>query len=176
MARENYQKAYDLKLFDEDYALYQIAFSQGFQNNQQGKINSLQRLQEDFPDSEYVVDALYELGRVHERLGQNNEAIRNFNRIVAEHRESTYYPRALLQLGLMEYNNGDFNQALKYYKQVAENFPGTPEAQAALQGIRNSYVETSNVNAYVDYARKLGGGINVSTSEQIGRASCRVRV
>jgi TolA-binding protein len=155
-----------MKLFDEDYSLYQIAFTQGLQNNQQGKINSLQRLQEGFPDSEYVDDALYELGRAYERLGQTNEALNNYRRIIAEHTESTYFPRTLLQMGLISYNNGDLNQALGYYKKVAENFPGTPEAQAAVLGIRNSYVEMNNVDEYFSYTRKLGGGASVTPSEQ----------
>jgi TolA-binding protein len=166
LARETYQKAYDMKVFDEDYSLYQIAFCQGLQNNQQGKINSLQRLQEGFPDSEYVDDALYELGRAFERLGQTNEALANYRRIITEYTESTYFPRTLLQMGLISYNSGDLNQALGYYKKVAENFPGTPEAQAAVLGIRNSYVEMNNVDEYFSYTRKLGGGVNVTPSEQ----------
>lgn len=165
-AIENYQKAFDMKIFDEDYSLYQIAFCQGLQHNQSAKINSLQRLQEGFPDSEYVDDALYELGRAYERLGQTDNAVQNYNRIVSEHPQSTYFPRALLQMGLMLFNSGDYNQALTHYKKVAENFPGTPEAQAALLGIRNSYVEMNNVDAYVAYTRKLGGGVNVTVSEQ----------
>jgi TolA-binding protein len=166
LARESYQKAFDLKVFDEDYSLYQIAFCQGLQNNQQGKINSLQRLQEGFPKSEYVDDALYELGRAYERLGQTGEALRNYRRIIAEYAESTYFPRTLLQMGLISFNSGDFNQALGHYKKVAEKFPGTPEAQAALLGIRNSYVEMNNVDEYFSYARKLGSGVNVTPSEQ----------
>ncbi len=166
LARENYQNAFDMKMFDEDYSLYQIAFSQGLQNNQQGKINSLQRLLEGFPDSEYIDDVLYELGRTYERLGQNAQAVNSYKQIVAEYSESAFYPRALLQMGLIEFNSSNFNQALTLYKQVAENFPGTPEAQAALLGIRNSYVEMNNVDAYIAYTRKLGGGVNVTVSEQ----------
>jgi TolA-binding protein len=166
LARENYQRAFDMKIFNEDYSLYQIAFCQGLEHNQEGKINSLQRLQEGFPDSEFVDDALYELGRAYERLGQTNAAKNNYERIVAEYSESTYYPRALLQMGLMEYNSGNFNEALDNYKVVAEKFAGTPEAQAALLGIRNSYVEMNNVDGYVAYTRKLGGGTNVTVSEQ----------
>lgn len=165
-AVQNYQKAFDMKLFDADYALYQIASCQGLQHNQQAKINSLERLQEGFPDSDYVDDALYELGRAHERIGQYAEASRNYRRITESFSESAYFPRALLQLGLMNYNGGDYNQALTYYKQVAENFSGTPEAQAALLGIKNSYVEMNNVDAYFAYTRSLGGGINVTASEQ----------
>ncbi len=166
LAIENYQQAFEMKAYNEDYSLYQIAFCQGLEHNQQGKINSLQRLQEGFPDSEYVDDALYELGRAYERLGESSNAIRHYERIVAEYPQSTYYPRALLQMGLIEYNSGDLNKALDYYKPVAERFAGTPEAQAALLGIRNSYIEMNNVDAYVAYTKKLGGGANVTVSEQ----------
>jgi TolA-binding protein len=166
LARQNYQKAFDMNLFDADYALYQLASCQGLQHDQQGKINSLQRLQEGFPNSEYVDDALYELGRAFERLGRYNEATGNYSEIINNYRESTFYPRALLQLGLINYNNGNFGQALTYYKQVAENFKGTPESQAALLGIKNSYVEMNNVEGYFAYTRTLGGGVNVTASEQ----------
>lgn len=166
LARQNYQKAFDMKIFDADYALYQIAFCQGLQHDQPGKINSLQRLQQGFPESELVDDALYELGRAYERLGRFSEATGNYRRIVDNHSESAYYPRALLQLGLINYNNGDFTQALSYYRQVAEKFSGTPEGQAALLGIKNSYVEMNNVEGYFAYTRSLGGGVNVTVSEQ----------
>lgn len=166
LALQNYQKAFEMNTFDTDYSLYQIAFCQGLQHNQKAKINSLQRLQEAFPDSEYLDDALYELGRAYERLGQYAEATQNYRRIVDNHAESAYFPRTLLQLGLISFNNGEFNQALTYYKQVAEKFSGTPEAQAALLGIKNSYVEMNNVDGYFAYTRSLGGGVNVTTSEQ----------
>ncbi len=166
LARQNYQQAFDMRIFDADYSLYQIAFCQGLQHDQQGKINSLQRLQEGFPDSKFVDDALYELGRAYERLGRFDEATRNYQKLINNHSESAYYPRALLQLGLVSFNSGNFGQALSHYKQVAENFQGTPEAQAALQGIRNSYVEMNNVDGYFAYTRTLGGGVNVTASEQ----------
>ncbi len=165
-ARQNYQNAYDMKLFEPDYALYQIAFCQGLQHDQQGKINSLERLQSGFPDSDYADNAIYELGRAHERLGKYNEAIRNYHEIISKYSESIYYKKALLQLGLINYNSGDFTRALEQYKEVVENFPGTPEAQTALLGIKNCYVEMNNLDAYFAYAQKFSGGVSVTTSEK----------
>lgn len=165
-AMQNYQKALDMRIFDADYSLYQIAFCQGLQHDQQGKINSLSKLQEGFPDSEYVDDALYELGRANERLGKYAEALGNYQRIVNNYADGAFYPRALLQTGLIHFNNGNFSEALINYKKVAENFPGTPEAQAALSGIKNSYVEMNNVDGYFAYTRTLGSGVNITVSEQ----------
>jgi len=166
LAQENYQQAYDMKTYDPDYALFQIAFCQGLRQNQQGKINNLERLQAGFPDSDYQDDALYELGRANERLGQSYRAAQHYQQIIDNHKQGTFYRKALLQMGLINYNNGEFVTALTQYKEVAENYPGTPEAEAALLGIKNCYIEMNNVDEYFAYTRRLGQGANVTTSEQ----------
>lgn len=166
LAAQNYRSSYDMQTFETDYALYQLAFCQGLQHNQQAKINSLQRLLDGFPDSEYADDALFELGRAYERTGSYAEASRHYSDLAEKYRESAYYPRALLQLGLMQFNEGNFGQALVHYKEVVENFPGTPESQAALLGIKNSYLEMNNADGYFAYTQTLGGGMNVTSSEQ----------
>jgi TolA-binding protein len=167
LARQNYQQAYNMNLYEPDYSLYQIAFCMGLEHNQQAKINNLERLLSGFPDSDYADDAFFELGRAHERLGQISQATKYYREIISSHEQSIYFPKALLQLGLINFNSGDFNQALSNYKQVAENYPGTSEAQTALLGIKNCYVEMNNVDGYFAYTRTLGGGTGiVTTSEQ----------
>jgi TolA-binding protein len=166
MAKQNYQHSLDMNLFEPDYALYQIAFCQGLQRQYQAKINSLERLQVGFSDSEYADDALFELGRANERLGNNTAATQNYRQIISNYAESNFYRKALLQLGLINYNSGNFSQALSHFKNVVENFRGSSEAQTALMGIKNCYVEMNNVDEYFAYTNQLGGGVNVTTSEQ----------
>lgn len=165
-AIENYKQSYSMKIYEADYAIFQVAFCQGLQRNQRQKIENLEQLVAQFPESDYQDDALYELGRAYERLGENSDAVRQYRQIVQNHPQSNFYRKALLQLGLINYNSGDFGQALAQYKQVAENFPSTPEAQAAMLGIKNSYIELNNVDAYFAYSKGLGQGMNVTASEQ----------
>ncbi len=165
-AIQNYQQSYEMRTFDPDYALFQIASCQGLERNLSGKINNLKRLLSDYPESDYEDDALYELGRAQERLGQNAEAASQYQQIVQEFSQGNYYRKALLQLGLINYNNGNYDQALRQYKEVVENFQGTEEAQAALLGIKNCYVEMNKVDEYFTYANQTGSGNNVTTSEQ----------
>ncbi|WP_297086428.1 tetratricopeptide repeat protein [uncultured Draconibacterium sp.] len=165
-AINSYEKAYNIKMLEADYALLQIAFCQGLQRKQQDKINNLNKLTKEFPESDYYDDALYELGRANERIGNSFEAVQQYQEIVENHQHSNFYRNALLQLGLVNYNNGEFNKALRQYKEVAENYKGTPEANSALQGIKNCYVELNNVDAYFAYVRRLGGNVSVSASEQ----------
>ena len=166
LARQNYQQAYEMKIYESDYALFQLAMIQGLQREMQAKINNLERLQAGFPESEFQDEALYELGRALERTGQNYEAAQKYRSIIENHPQSNYHRKALLQMGLINYNEGNYSEALTHYKKVAENYPGTPEAQAALLGIKNSYIELNKVEEYFAYARNLGSGANVTVSEQ----------
>lgn len=165
-AVKNYQQAFNMKLYDADYALYQLAFCSGLQRNQAGKIQQLRSLISSFPQSGLIDDAHYELGRSYEREGNYAEAKKEYQSIIDQFSQSTYYPKALLQMGLVNYNVGDFQNALKYYKQVAEEYGATQEAQAALLGIKNCYLELNDVDAYFAYTRQLGTGAVVTTSEQ----------
>lgn len=165
-AVQNYEQAYAMKTFDADYALFQISLCQGLNQNQSSKVQNLEKLLSEFPESDFEDDALYELGRAYERMGRNADALKLYQKIINEYEFSAYYQKALLQTGLIHYNNGDYNKSLVSYKEVVENYPGTPEAQAALSGIRNNYVELNNINEYFSYAQKLGTSVNVTASEQ----------
>lgn len=165
-AVKNYQQSLSMKLYDADYALYQLALCSGLQRNQEAKINQLRSLISGYSQSAYLDDAYFELGRTYERSGQYAEAKREYLNITERFKQSTFYPKALLQLGLVSYNTTDYNSSLRYYKEVTEKFAGTPEAQAALLGIKNCYVEMNDVDSYFAYAQKLGTGVSVTVSEQ----------
>ncbi len=165
-AKENYRQAYAMKIYEADYSLFQIAFCEGLLRNQQKKIANLEKLLAEFPNSDFQDNALYELGRAYERTGKSAEATVQYKKIIQHFPQSNYFRKALLQLGLINYNNGNYSAALKNYKQVAEKYAGTPEARAALSGIKNCYIETNNIDAYFAYTRQLGSGANVTVSEQ----------
>lgn len=166
MAVNYYEKSYQMKLYDPDYALFQKAFCLGVQRENEQKISSLRTLLQVFPKSQYFDDALFELGRVYERVSQPQVAVGYYQDLANEYPQSGFTSKALLQLGLINYNNSEFRKSIRFYKQVAEQFPNSPEAQAALMGIKNNYVELNDVDAYFEYTEKLGTGVHVSVSEQ----------
>ncbi len=166
LAIKNYRQAYEMRVFESDYALYQIAFCQGLRGDPEGKVNSLEHLLQEFPESDYADEALFERGRASERLGKYTTATRSYRRLIDDHPESNLYRKALLQLGLMNFNAGDFGAALTQYKAVVENHPGTSEAKTALMGIKNCYLEMNNVEAYFKYTRSLDGGADMTVSEK----------
>lgn len=165
-AISNYENSYETGASDADYALFQKAFCHGLLQDNKSKINELEKLQSQFPNSNYIDDAMFETGKAYEGLKDDNNAIANYQALIDKFPSSPYKPKALLQLGLLAYNRNDYNASIGFYKQVAENFPNSPEAKAAMTGIRNNFVETNKVGDYIAYAKGMGQTASPSANEQ----------
>jgi TolA-binding protein len=64
------------------------------------------------------------------------------------------------------YNLGENEKAVTQYKKVIENYKSTPEARYALTGLRNSYVDLNDVDAYFTYVRTLEGYGDVNMAQK----------
>jgi tetratricopeptide (TPR) repeat protein len=67
-ARRSYDKAEQVDPSLGDYSLYQEGFVKGLQRDYTGKIQSLNQLITNYPQSQYIDDALYEQGRAFVQL------------------------------------------------------------------------------------------------------------
>lgn len=171
--RQNYHSAVDFYersiqngTFDSDYALFQKSLSLGVLGKENEKIENLNKLITNYKNSNYLDDALYELGEGYVSLTRTDEALKAYDKIVNDFPESSYVPKALVQLGLLNYNSNRLTGAMDVYKKVVRDYPGTDEAQVALSGIKNVYVEQNNVEGYFAYAKNLGSFAQVSEREQ----------
>ncbi|MFO7922995.1 MAG: tetratricopeptide repeat protein [Bacteroidales bacterium] len=165
-AIDYYDRSISNGMANQDYALFQKAVALGLMNRINNKIEVLDRLLENHPDSPYRTDALYEMGNSYMTVNSPLRAITYYRKLVEDHPSSTYVSSALLQLGLIDYNRNRNEEAIAYYKKVAEGYPGTPESRSALAGLRNIYLDMNEVESYVDYTRTLGDYARVSISEQ----------
>ena len=160
------QKAVDLNSADADYALFQMAFTHGLIQDNQTKIQELDKLLARFPESPYCDDAIFEKGKADEKLSDFEGAKANYKNLIAKYPASLLIPKALLQLGLIAYNQNQYEASIAYYKEVVDRFPDTPEAKGALTGIKNNYMENNQVEDYITYTKKLGKGATPSQNEQ----------
>ena len=165
-AISNYDKSLRMNVYDADYSLFQKAFCLGLQRDNQGKIAALNSLIQNYPNSSYQDDAFYELGRTYERINQPQMAMNYYKNLISKFPQSNLVNKSLVQLGLVSFNSNDFKGSVDYYKQVVDRSPNTPETQAALAGMKNSYVELNDVDSYFAYANKLGSGTQISVNEQ----------
>lgn len=151
---------------DVDYSYFQKGFSLGLLGKLNDKITVLTRLTREFPNSTYMPDAFFELGKSYLASSSTDQALTSYKRIVDQYPTSNAMRGALLQIGLIHYNQNRNKESLEYYKRIVAQYPGTSETRSALAGIRNIYVEMNDVDSYLAYTKTLGDFANVTISEQ----------
>ena len=166
-ASENYENAFNIKLSNPDYSLYQNALSAGLLGDNNKKRRLLSTVTSQYPNSQYAAAAYFESGRTYVQQQDYNNAEKDFKVIVSKYNGSMYYRQALIELGLININRNKNEDALVYYKKVVDEYPKTPEAQTALAGIKDIYVDMGKVNEYFTYIDKK----NVGTSSRDNRDS-----
>lgn len=166
MAEENYTRAAQLQPSAGDYSVYQKGFLLGLQKDYKGKISVMDRLIREFPESQYVDDALFEKGRSYMLLDNNQAAAASFEQLMRDFPQSSLARKAGVQLGLIYFNDNQPEKAADAYKSVISNYPGSEEAKVALQDLKSVYIELNDINSFAAYANSLGGNVRFEVSEQ----------
>lgn len=166
MAEENYTRAAQLQPSAGDYSVYQKGFLLGLQKDYKGKISVMDRLIREFPESQYVDDALFEKGRSYVLLDNNQAAAASFEHLMRDFPQSSLARKAGVQLGLIYFNDNQPEKAADAYKSVISNYPGSEEAKVALQDLKSVYIELNDINSFAAYANSLGGNVRFEVSEQ----------
>jgi len=160
-----YQQAIDGNSTDADYALFQVAMSDGVSSDPNKKISELQKLIKQYPRSAYLDDALYEMGVTYLVINKEKDALANFQRIVKDFPKSIFVKRSILKTGLIYFNQDKNELALATLQKVVGDYPGTPESKEALASIRSIYVEMNEVDNYLKYVKDIPFA-DVSQSEK----------
>ena len=166
MAEENYTRAAQLQPSAGDYSVYQKGFLLGLQKDYKGKISVMDRLIREFPESQYVDEALFEKGRSYVLLDNNQAAAASFEQLMRDFPQSSLARKAGVQLGLIYFNDNQPEKAADAYKSVISNYPGSEEAKVALQDLKSVYIELNDINSFAAYANSLGGNVRFEVSEQ----------
>ncbi len=161
-----YDLAIAMKMRDADYSTYQKAFCYGLLKEIGKKNWVLRQMIDDFPESGFRVNAMYELGASYVLLENNEKALEVFRSLIEEFPESNFVSKAYNQIGLVHYNARENEDALVAYKKVVEKFPESDEAKSALIGIRNIYIDQHKEDDYFAYVETLGGIATVSVTEK----------
>lgn len=166
MAEENYTRAAQLQPSAGDYAVYQKGFLLGIQKDYKGKISMMDRLIREFPESQYVDDALFEKGRSYVLLDNNTASAQAFEQLIKQFPQSSLARKGGIQLGLIYFNDNQPEKAAEAYKKVISDYPGSEEAKVALQDLKSVYIDLNDINSFATYANSLGGNVRFEVSEQ----------
>lgn len=164
-ARENYDRIIAQHIKGEDYALFQRGMIQGLQGNPDAKINTLNDVLSQFPNSDYADDASFEIAYTYFLKNDGATAKTGLLAMIEKYPRSSYIPRALVTIGLIDYNNGDNDLAIESFKRVVQDYSSTDEAKQALKQIEKIYTDKGDAQTFITYAATTPIG-NYTASEQ----------
>ena len=152
---ELYETIYKLNYDDTNiYAAYQSAIAYGLQSRQDKKIEMLREIVEQHPNSSYINQAMYELGRTYVQQGMPDKAEIFYNKLLTT--KNQFHNKVLLELGMIANNKGFYDTAVKYYKQILTNSPYSEEAKDALSGMESIYQQQNKAEEFLAYIDKIG--------------------
>ena len=161
-----YQQVIDHNTSGVDYALFQQGYAQGLLHRYPNKIQTMQTLKADYPQSDYADDALYEQARAHLQLDQYNEAIKAYTQLITDYPNSNKAAKSALEIGMTYRTLKQYDEAIQAYKNTIQNYSGSEEAYAALEGLEQVYVETNRISDYLAYTKTLDKiNMQAATSE-----------
>ena len=155
-AESFYARAASLSPNTGDYGIFQSAYVAGLQKNYTAKISRLENLISTYPNSEYVDDALYEIGRSYIMLDNETRAITSFERLLSTKPNSELARKGALEIGMIYFNQNNYDAAISAYKNVIAKYPGTQESYTALESLESVYIEKNDVASYLAYTKTLG--------------------
>ena len=139
------------------YALYQKGIIEGLTGEPYEKILTMQEVKA-YGSSEYTDDALFQLGDTYQSLDNSDNAYASFTELVAKHPASPLKNASLIRLALIAYNKGDMTTAITHYKAIFQNKPSAKEAESALLGLQEIYInDLGKSEEYVEFASSLPG-------------------
>ncbi|MDO9374338.1 MAG: tetratricopeptide repeat protein [Bacteroidota bacterium] len=174
-ANSMYETAIANALPQGDYAMFQKAMIAGIKSSA-SKITILNTLTRQYSKSALVPEVNMEIANTYMADEKFREAIPYLNLVLNAPNGGGLKPTAYLKLGLSYYNLNDNKQALANYQQLLQQYPQSPEANDALDNLKNIYVEEGNPNEYVELMRKSGKNVSVSEADSLTYSSAEIKL
>lgn len=150
-AIEYYDKAAEMKMINQDYALLQSSICNGVLGAYPKKIEKLNELIAADPASVYADDALAELGKTYLILNKEESAKVQYEKLIQDYPQSNYLAEAQLKLGLIYFNQKQDELALASFDKVVKDYPNTDNAKEALDKIRQIFIDKGDAEAFENY-------------------------
>ncbi len=158
-----------------DYALFQKGIIAGAQNRNTEKVSLLESLDKQFPSSPLLPNANLEIANTYLADENFQSAITPLQKLIAEPASSPMVPKAYLKLGIAYFNLNKNEASLENFKKLVTSYPNSQESDAAIDYIRNLFVENQQPGDFVDFMKKNGKPITVSEEDSLTYRSAILR-
>ena len=127
----SYLQSGDAARFGDD-ALLKMAIAQSKQNNAADAIAAFERLPREYPKSELLAQAQYQMAECFYELKQYDKAIESYRKVADRRPPDELSPYAAFGIGVCSYDKGDWAAAADGFGRVADNFKGSDLIPQAL--------------------------------------------
>ncbi len=146
---------------ESDYARYQKAILLGLQGKNNEKTSLLTSIIAENPPSAYATDARYEMALAQIEQSRYRDAINTLIPLTEAHQKRGMVPKAWMKIGFAEQQLNNDDKAIEAYRRIVLEHPTSEERPAALDALRNLYIENNRPD---DYAKLLQEN-NISPDE-----------
>ena len=150
LSADFFHKALMLGGVQSDYASYKKSTSYFLLKDYNRAIEALSFLIETFPQSNYMDDAVFDLGNVYIMNKQFELAIKSFKKITSDFPKSLFFSLSKLKLGLVYYLQQLDEEAVVILKDLLIEFPNTNVSEQSLNIIKNIYNETGKADQFLN--------------------------
>jgi TolA-binding protein len=99
------------------------------------------------------------------------DAIPYLSNVIKATGNTSLKPQAYLKMGISYYNLNNNPDALKQFRTLVEQYPGSPEAEDALDNVKAIYVEDGKPDEYAAFMRQAGRPLSMDTEDSLNYAA-----
>ncbi len=153
-ALQVYRQAIDANHPDKDYAWYQVGVVQGLLGKPNDARGSLNNVINDYQNSPYHDDALFEKAQISFEEGNYQEAVASFSNLIKRHPQSAYLPFAHMRRALASSNLQNYEQAEADYKHILNQYVTHEVGNSALLGLQEILNRQGTSDQFDQYLAK----------------------
>ncbi len=164
-AVDAYDRAYSLNPDAGDYALFQKGVMEGYRRNHAAKISLLKDLQQKYPTSALIPDALLEMTESYIQQGNHSAAIDTYRTLISQYPNTAQGRQGHLQMALTMLNAGDRAGAVRAYREVISKYPTSTEATLALEQLKRISAADGSLDSLMDFVNSVPDAPKMEVAE-----------
>lgn len=158
-----------------DYAIYQKAIIAGAQNRQNEKLQLLASIERLYPQSQLLPGTRMEIANTYLAEEAFDKAVLPLHQIIDNDAAVAIHPQAYLKLGIAQFNLNKNDAALDQFKFLVSKFPNSPETEAAVDYIRNIFIEKQQPSEYIGFMQANGKQVTATEADSLTYRAAMIR-
>lgn len=165
-AVENYTKASRGGVdASAEYAILRKAIIAGDMSQYDSKIQQLDELIANYPNSSKVPEAMLEKGNAQILKGDVVGGIGSYSKLISKYPNQPEAREAMLKMAIAEKSRNNDNKAIATYWKVIETYPASEEAKIAAEDLKMIYAERDDLTTFSQRLNSIPGGPKIDVKK-----------